>query len=263
MVQSRSDLDDLPTEAGSNAVTGFERRPTIELVELMNAGDSTVPDAVAAAATSIADAVDAISAQLRDGGRLVYVGAGSSGRIAALDASECESTFSTAPGIVVAVVAVPSLRLLYFENTSPAADLTIKVTGKMWSWTYEYPDYGNFSFDAPMLSNNAAEKARELNPPGTDNHIVVPVGKTVRIVTIGTNLIYSCAIPSIGAWITGLPRRTDQSWFKAAKEGRYYGECFELCGLPHAFKPIEVEVVSPKRFDQWVAEARSRLAAER
>jgi cytochrome c oxidase subunit 2 len=141
--------------------------------------------------------------------------------------------------------------------------LTIKVTGKMWSWTYEYPDYGNFSFDAPMLSNNAAEKARELHPPGTDNHIVVPAGKTVRIVTIGTNLIYSCAIPSIGAGITALPGRTNQSWFKAAKEGRYYGECSELCGLPHAFKPIEVEVVSPERFDQWVAEARWRLAAER
>jgi len=174
-----------------------------------------------------------------------------------------ELIWAITPLMVGAVVAVPSLRLLYFENTSPAADLTIKVTGKMWSWTYEYPDYGNFSFDAPMLSNNAAEKARELNPPGTDNHIVVPVGKTVRIVTIGTNLIYSCAIPSIGAWITRLPRRTDQSWFKAAKEGRYYGECFELCGLPHAFKPIEVEVVSPERFDQWVAEARWRLAAER
>ena len=67
MVQSRNDLEGLPTEAGSNAATGFEKRPTIELVELMNAGDSTVPDAVAAAATSIADAVDAISAQLRDG----------------------------------------------------------------------------------------------------------------------------------------------------------------------------------------------------
>jgi cytochrome c oxidase subunit II len=177
-----------------------------------------------------------------------------------------ELIWTITPLIVVAVVAVPSLRLLYFENTSPAADLTIKVTGKMWSWTYEYPDYGNFSFDAPMLSNNAAEKARELNPPGTDNHdnhIVVPVGKTVRIVTIGTNLIYSCAIPSIGAWITALPGRTNESRFKAAKERRYYGECSELCGLPHAFKPIEVEVVSPERFDQWVAEARSRLVAER
>lgn len=174
-----------------------------------------------------------------------------------------ELIWTITPLIVVAVFAVSSLRLLYFENTSAAADLTIKVIDKMWSWTYEYPDYGNFSFDVPMLSNNAAEKARELNPPGTDNHFVVPVGKTVRIVTIGTNLIYSWAIPSIGAKITGLPGQTNQSWFKAAKEGRYYGECFELCGQPHAFKPIEVEVVSPERFDQWVAEARSRLAAER
>jgi N-acetylmuramic acid 6-phosphate etherase len=105
MVQSRSDLDGLTTEAGSDAATQFEKRSTIELVRLMNDGDSTVPAAVAAAATSIADAVDAISARLRDGGRLVYVGAGSSGRIAALDASESESTFSTAPGVVVALVA--------------------------------------------------------------------------------------------------------------------------------------------------------------
>jgi len=177
-----------------------------------------------------------------------------------------ELIWTVTPLIAVAIVAVPSLRLWYFENTGPAADLTIRMTGKMWSWTYEYPDYGNFTFDAPMLSNTAAEKARELNPPGADNHgadnhIVVPVGKTVRIVTIGTNLIYSWAIPSIGAKITALPGRTNQSWFKAAKEGRYYGECFELCGLPHAFKPIEVEVVSPERFDRWVAEARLRLAA--
>jgi len=161
--------------------------------------------------------------------------------------------------IVVAVVAVPALRLWYFENTNPTADLTVEVTGKMWSWTYHYPDYGNFSFEAPMLSNTAPGKAGDL--PGADNHIVVPVGKTVRVLTTGTNLIYSWAIPSIGAKVRALPGQTNQSWFKAAKEGRYYGECFELCGLPHAFKPIEVEVVSPERFDRWVAEMRLRLAA--
>src|SRR6266700_1174145 len=172
-----------------------------------------------------------------------------------------ELAWTLTPLIIVAVLAIPLLRLLYFENTSPPADLTINVTGKMWSWTYGYPDYGNFMFEAPMLSNSAAEKPRELSPPSTDNHMVVPVGKTVRIVTTGTNLIYSWAIPAIGAKITALPGRTSQSWFKAAREGRYYGECDELCGLPHVFKPIEIEVVSLERFDQWVAEARSRLAA--
>lgn len=163
--------------------------------------------------------------------------------------------------IVVAVVAVPALRLWYFKNTNPATDLTIEVTGKMWSWTYQYPDYGNFSFEAPMLSNTALGKSGEPVQPDAGNHIVVPVGKTVRILATGTNLIYSWAIPPIGAKIKALPGQTRQSWFKAAKEGRYYGECFELCGLPHAFRPIEVEVVSPERFDRWVAEMRLRSAA--
>jgi len=162
--------------------------------------------------------------------------------------------------IVVAVVAVPALRLWYFENANPAADLTIEVTGKMWSWTYHYPDYGNFSFEASMLSNTAPGKAGEPGPPGADNHIVVPVGKTVRILTTGTNLVYSWAIPSIGAKVKALPGQANQSWFKPAKEGRYYGKCFELCGLPHTFKPIEVEVVSPGRFNRWVAEMRSLAA---
>ena len=172
-----------------------------------------------------------------------------------------ELAWTLTPVIVVAVLAIPLLRLLYFENASPAADLTINVTGKMWSWTYGYPDYGNFTFEAPMLSNSTAGGARKLSPPHADNHIVVPVGKRVRIVTIGTNVIYSWAIPSIGAKVTALPGRTTRSLFKAAREGRYYGECDELCGVPHAFKPIEVEVVSLERFDQWVAEARLRLAA--
>jgi N-acetylmuramic acid 6-phosphate etherase len=97
--------DELITEAGSDPRAGYESRPTSELVALMNAEDSTVPEAVAAASAAITDAIDAIADRLRAGGRLVYVGAGSSGLIAAIDASECEATFSTPPGLVVAVVA--------------------------------------------------------------------------------------------------------------------------------------------------------------
>jgi len=162
--------------------------------------------------------------------------------------------------VAVALVAIPALRLWYFKNANPAADLTIQVTGKMWSWTYRYPDHGNLSFEAPMLLNPSPSRDEELNRPGADDHIVVPVGKTVRIVTIGSSLIYSWAIPSIGAKITGMPGQTSQSWFKPAKEGRYYGKCVELCGLPHVFRPVEVEVVSQDRFDHWAAEMRLRLA---
>ena len=165
--------------------------------------------------------------------------------------------------IVVALVAVPALRLWHSENANPVADLTIQVTGKMWSWKYQYPDYGNFSVEAPMLSNTSPGEGGELSRSDADNHIVVPVGKTVRVVTNGTSVIYSWAIPSIGAKVTGLPGQTNQSWFKPATEGRYYGKCFELCGLPHVFKPVEVEVVSPERFDRWAAEMRLRLAGTR
>ena len=160
-----------------------------------------------------------------------------------------------APALVFALAVVPLAWFVYFPNANPAADVTITVTGKMWFWTYKYSDQGNFSFNAPMLA------AASAGPRGRYDHIVVPVGKTIRIVSVANKVIYSWTIPAIGAEIEALPGRSNQSWFKAEQEGRYFGECLELCGLPHAFKPIQVEVVSAERFEQWVAGARQRLTA--
>jgi cytochrome c oxidase subunit 2 len=160
-----------------------------------------------------------------------------------------------APVLVFALAFVPLAWFVYLPNANPAVDVTITVTGKMWFWTYKYADQGNFSFNAPMLA------AASAAPPGRYDHIVVPVGKTIRIVSVANKVIYSWTIPAIGAEIEALPGRSNQSWFKAEQEGRYFGECLELCGLPHAFKPIQVEVVSAERFEQWVAGARQRLSA--
>ena len=96
---------------------------------------------------------------------------------------------------------------------------------------------------------------------GTNNHVVVPVGKTVRILTTGADVIHSWAIPAFGVKIDAVPGRINQTWFKADKEGMYYGECSELCGARHAFMPITVEVVSQEKFDQWVADAKTKFAA--
>jgi cytochrome c oxidase subunit 2 len=161
-----------------------------------------------------------------------------------------------APMGVFALVAALLMRSVYLQNTTPASDLTITVTGHMWHWTYNYSNFGNFSFNAPMLVNSAGDKSATLR--GYD-HITVPVDKTVRIVAVATNVIYSWAVPDIGARIEALPGWTEKSSFKAAKEGRYYGQCLELCGLPHTFKPVEIEVVSQARFDKWVADARRKL----
>ena len=163
-----------------------------------------------------------------------------------------------APVCVFALVAAALMGSVYLRNTAPAADLTITVTGHMWYWTYAYSDAGNFSFRAPMLTN--AEKDAGAVGPAAYDHITVPVDKTVRIVAVATNVIYSWAIPAIGAEIEAVPGWTRPTAFKATKEGRYYGQCSELCGLPHTFKPIEVEVVSQARFDQWLAAARTKLA---
>jgi cytochrome c oxidase subunit 2 len=169
--------------------------------------------------------------------------------------------WTVAPLLAFAIVSAPLLRLTYMKNAIRPADLTIRVTARMWYWTYEYSGRGNFSFVAPMLANSAIKVPATDPPSAKYDHIVVPVAKTVRIVGVATNVIYSWAIPSIGAKIEALPGQLNQNWFVAMKEGRYYGECSDLCGLPHEFRPIEVEVVSQKRFDMWAAEAREKLAS--
>jgi cytochrome c oxidase subunit 2 len=164
-------------------------------------------------------------------------------------------SWTMAPAIALALAVVALTLRLYFQDANPNADVTVLVSGKMWFWTYKYPDHGNFSFNASMLADADAHPAQS----GTYDHIVVPVGKTVRIVAAANDVIYSWEIPAIGARIEALPGQTEQSWFRASDEGRYFGNCSELCGLPHAFRPIEVEVVSEERFNRWVTDARRRL----
>jgi cytochrome c oxidase subunit 2 len=171
-----------------------------------------------------------------------------------------DRVWTLAPMGVFVLVAGVLMRFVYLQNNMPAAALTITVTGNMWYWTYNYSNYRNFSFTAPMLMNSPAERGANATVRRAYDHITVPVDRTVRIVAVATNVIYSWAIPDIGARIEALPGWSEKSWFRAAKEGRYYGQCSELCGLPHTFKPVEVEVVSQARFDKWVADARMKLA---
>ena len=166
-----------------------------------------------------------------------------------------DRVWTFAPVCVFALVAALLMRSVYLQNADPAADLTITVTGHMWYWTYQYGS-GKFSFRAPMLANTAGI----VSATGAYDHMMVPVDKTVRIVSAATNVIYSWAIPEIGAEMEAAPGWTRQSYFRATNKGRYYGQCSELCGLPHTFKPVEIEVVSQQRFDKWVADARQKMA---
>ena len=163
------------------------------------------------------------------------------------------------PILVFAALAVPSLRLIHLRNNPPDADVTIRMTGQMWSWTFEYPDHG-LRFVAAMLPGPPAgdDPSAETLPPG---HLVVPAGKTVRIYAVGTNLITSWSIADLGISVQTVPGRVQQTWFRTVREGRYLGVCLEVCALPRTFAPILLEVVSEERFARWVAEKRSRVAS--
>jgi cytochrome c oxidase subunit II len=163
-----------------------------------------------------------------------------------------EVAWTIVPVLILVAVAVPSFRLLFLQLDVPTPDLTIKATGNQWNWTYTYPD-DNIEFTSIMLTDD--ERAK-INPPpprllGVDNEVVVPVNKVVRIQTTAADVIHSWAIPSFGVKIDAIPGRLNEAWFKATVEGKFYGQCSELCGKDHAFMPIVVNVVNDQDYDAW------------
>jgi len=165
-----------------------------------------------------------------------------------------EVAWTLIPVLILVGIAVPSFRLLFQQLDIPKADLTVKVTGKQWYWSYAYPDNGKFEFDSLM----AQDKQPRLL--GVDNEMVVPVNKVIRVQTTGADVIHAFAVPSFGIKIDSIPGRLNETWFKATKTGMYYGQCSELCGKDHAFMPIAVKVVSDQEFAAWVEAAKKKYA---
>jgi cytochrome c oxidase subunit 2 len=177
-----------------------------------------------------------------------------------------EVAWTLVPVLILVGIAIPSFRLLFFQLTIPAmsaeqGDVTIKATGKQWFWTYAYPDHGNFEFDSLMVRDESQLKGRP-RLLAVDNELVVPVNKNVRVITTGADVIHAFAVPSFGIKIDSIPGRINETWFRATREGIYYGQCSELCGKDHAFMPIAVRVVSEDQFKSWVEGARKKFARE-
>ncbi len=133
--------------------------------------------------------------------------------------------------------------------------MTIKATGNQWFWTYEYPDHGKFTFDANMIPDDEL-KPGQRRLLETDTTVVVPANATVRVQVTAADVLHSWAVPAFGVKIDAVPGRLNETWFKATKEGTYYGQCSELCGVNHGFMPIKVQVVSTAFFESWVAKQR-------
>jgi cytochrome c oxidase subunit 2 len=171
-----------------------------------------------------------------------------------------EVMWTLVPVIILVAIAVPSFKLLFLELTIPPADVTVKATGKQWYWSYGYPD-SKFEFDSIMLKDNE-RKADQPRLLAVDNALVVPVNKVVRVQVIGSDVIHAFAVPAFGVKIDAVPGRLNETWFKASREGVYYGQCSELCGRDHAYMPIEVRVVSERDYAAWVDQAKKKYAVD-
>ena len=172
-----------------------------------------------------------------------------------------EVAWTVIPVLILVVIAIPSFRLVYFEDRTTNADLTIKVTGHQWFWEYTYPDNGNVDFSSYYVKDEDL-KPGQLRLLDVDNPLVIPAGKNVRILTNSADVIHSFFIPSFGVQRYAIPGRTIETWVRADKPGQYYGECNQVCGTNHSFMPISIRVVTPEEFTSWVAEAKTKFAAD-
>lgn len=181
-----------------------------------------------------------------------------------------EVAWTVIPVLILVVIAIPSFRLLKLQLEIPQADVTVKVTGKQWYWSYEYPqDAGAFTFDSIMLDETQRAEAIKTNKIAAaeapkllavDNEAVVPVGKVVRVQVTAADVIHKFTVPSFGVKIDAIPGRLNETWFKADREGIYYGQCSFICGQNHAYMPIAFRVVSAERYAAWLAESKQKFA---
>jgi cytochrome c oxidase subunit 2 len=170
-----------------------------------------------------------------------------------------EILWTVVPVLILVVIAIPSFKLLYFEDRAPHADMTLKVTGHQWYWSYGYPD-DKVQFDSYMVQDSDL-KPGQLRMLTADNPLVLPVHTDVRILVTGTDVMHSFFISSLGVQIYAVPGRVNETWVNIDRPGTYYGECNQICGTNHAYMPIEIQAVSKDDFQKWLETAKKKFAA--
>jgi len=171
-----------------------------------------------------------------------------------------EVVWTVIPCLILVVIAVPSFKLLYKQEVIPKADVTIKAIGYQWYWGYEYPDE-KIAFESVMIESKNL-KPGQLRLLSTDTKIVIPVNKVVKVLITSNDVNHAWTVPAFGVKKDAIPGKVNQIWFNVEKEGVYYGQCSELCGIKHAFMPIEVHVVSDEKYAAWLVEAKKKFAME-
>lgn len=173
-----------------------------------------------------------------------------------------EIIWTLVPILILVFISIPSFRLLAHQVEIPESKITIKVTGNQWYWSYKYPEDqgGGFGFDQLMKPESELQPG-EPRLLAVDNEAVVPINEVVKLQVTASDVIHSYVIPAFSIRIDAVPGRLNETWFKAEKEGVYYGQCSKICGKDHAFMPSAIRVVSREKYDEWLAESKKKFAA--
>jgi cytochrome c oxidase subunit II len=173
-----------------------------------------------------------------------------------------EVAWTVVPVLILVAIAIPSFRLIYYQDRPREADMTINVQGRQWYWHYEYPDHGSFAYDSRPIPDTEIGPG-QLRSLSVDEPLVIPAGANVRVLTTGQDVIHSFFVPSLGVQKYTIPGRTLETWFRADRPGIYYGQCNQICGTNHWFMPIEVRAVPAAEFQAWVEQAKTKYARAR
>ena len=174
-----------------------------------------------------------------------------------------EVAWTIVPVLILVAIAIPSFRILTHQLELPKPDITIKATGKQWYWSYAYPkdQDGGFDFDSTRVEDkDAASVPNFIHLLSVDNEAVVPVNKNIQVDVTGADVIHGFIVQSLGVRMDAVPGRLNSTWFKADREGIYYGQCSKLCGKDHAYMPIAIRVVSQPAYEAWLKAAKAKYA---
>ena len=170
-----------------------------------------------------------------------------------------EMLWTVVPVLILISIAIPSFKLMYYMDRVPNPEMTVKVTGHQWYWSYEYPDQGWLAFDSNIVPEDQL-KAGQKRLLDVDNPLVVPADTIIRVQVTGTDVIHSWFVPSFGVQEYAIVGRLNESWMKIDHPGTYYGQCNQICGVNHAFMPIKVEAMPKDAFQRWLVDAKKKFA---
>ncbi len=176
-----------------------------------------------------------------------------------------EVVWTAVPIIILIVIAVPSMKLLYFMDKAPKdqVEMTLKVIGHQWYWSYEYPDADNLAFDSNLIPDEEIDTSKgQIRLLEVDNRVAIPVDTTIRVIMTSDDVIHNWAVPAFGIKMDTVPGRINEAWIRvpASKAGIYRGQCSELCGVNHGYMPIVIEAISKQDFTKWLNRAKKEFA---